>query len=81
VVLLHGWPDLWYGWRRQIAPLAAAGFRVLVPDQRGFGGTDAPADLATYGTRTLTNDIAALLDHLGIARAVVIGHDWYARPL
>ena len=49
VVLCHGWPDLWYGWRYQIRALAAAGYRVIVPDQRGFGQTDAPADLATYG--------------------------------
>ena len=76
VVLCHGWPDLWYGWRYQIRALAAAGYRVIVPDQRGFGQTDAPADLATYGTRTLTNDLVALLDHLGIPKAVFLGHDW-----
>jgi len=73
--------QLWYGWRYQIRALAASGFRVVVPDQRGFGQTDAPPDVATYGYKTLTADMAALLDHLNVRKAVFIGHDWYNAAL
>lgn len=76
VVLCHGFPELAYSWRHQVAPLAAAGFRVLVPDQRGYGGTDAPADVAAYDIHHLTADLVGLLDACGIATAVFVGHDW-----
>ncbi|KAJ7482385.1 epoxide hydrolase [Mycena galericulata] len=76
LLCLHGFPDLSYGYRHQIGPWARAGFRVVVPDMLGYGGSDAPVDPAQYTTKRLTADLAALLTALGVARAVVIGHDW-----
>lgn len=76
VVLLHGFPESWYSWRHQIPALAAAGFRVVAPDQRGYGGTDAPSAIEDYDILHLTGDVVGLLDALGEEQAVVIGHDW-----
>jgi pimeloyl-ACP methyl ester carboxylesterase len=76
VVLCHGFPELAYSWRHQVPALAQAGFRVLAPDQRGYGGTDAPADVASYDIHHLTADLVGLLDACGIERAVFVGHDW-----
>ena len=76
VVLCHGFPELAYSWRRQIPTLAAAGFRVIAPDQRGYGGSDAPAPVEAYDLEHLTGDLVALLDALGLERAVFAGHDW-----
>jgi pimeloyl-ACP methyl ester carboxylesterase len=76
VVLLHGFPEFWYGWRRQIGPLAAAGFRVVALDQRGYGRSDKPPRVADYAIGRLARDVVACLDDLGAARAAVVGHDW-----
>ena len=76
IVLCHGWPELAYSWRHQIRDLAAAGIRVIAPDQRGFGGTDRPEPVEAYDMEHLTADHVALLDHLGIDKAVYAGHDW-----
>jgi pimeloyl-ACP methyl ester carboxylesterase len=76
VVMCHGWPELWYSWRHQLHALAAAGFRAIAPDMRGYGDTDAPADPAQYRTSVICADIAGLLDALGLERAVIVGHDW-----
>ncbi len=76
VVLLHGWPELAWSWKHQIRPIAALGFRVLAPDSRGFGASDAPDDPAAYRIDHLAADVTGLLDHAGAARAVVVGHDW-----
>ncbi|KAL1936037.1 hypothetical protein VTP01DRAFT_171 [Rhizomucor pusillus] len=76
LVLIHGWPDLWLGWRNQIPFLAKLGYRVIVPSLRGFGETDAPADPAEYGFGTVSKDIAALLDYLELPTVTIIGHDW-----
>jgi pimeloyl-ACP methyl ester carboxylesterase len=76
VVLLHGFPEFWYGWRRQIAPLAAAGLRVLVPDQRGYNLSDKPGGVAAYALDTLADDVLGLADALGRGRFAVVGHDW-----
>ena len=78
VVLLHGFPEFWYGWRHQIAPLAAAGYRVLVPDQRGYNRSDAPPDVAAYDLDLLVDDVCAVIDAAGHNRAAVVGHDWGA---
>lgn len=78
VVLLHGFPELWYGWRKQIGPLAEAGFRVIVPDQRGYNTSDKPRGVAAYRVETLASDVAGLLDTLQLERASVVGHDWGA---
>jgi pimeloyl-ACP methyl ester carboxylesterase len=76
VVMCHGWPELWYSWRHQLPALAAAGFRAIAPDMRGYGETDAPADPTEYRTSVICADIAGLLDALGLDRAVIVGHDW-----
>ena len=76
VVLLHGFPEFWYGWRRQIAALAEAGLRVVAPDQRGYNLSDKPAGIAAYRLDTLAADVASLAAALGRERFAVVGHDW-----
>jgi pimeloyl-ACP methyl ester carboxylesterase len=78
VVLLHGFPELWYGWRRQIGPLADAGFRVIAPDQRGYNTSDKPAGVAAYRLEALGGDVVGLFDALSLGTASVVGHDWGA---
>lgn len=78
VVLLHGFPEFWYGWRRQVGPFARAGWRVWAPDQRGYGRSDAPPEVAAYDVDRLADDVLALLDAAGAERAHVVGHDWGA---
>ncbi len=76
VVLCHGFPELAYSWRRQLPALAEAGFRAIAPDQRGYGLTDKPGPVEEYDIRKLADDLAGLLDALGIDGAVFCGHDW-----
>ncbi len=76
LLLLHGWPELARSWANQFAPLAEAGFRVIAPDMRGFGGSSAPKDPSLYGIDTILADMTGLLDALGIKKAVWAGHDW-----
>ena len=76
VVLCHGFPDLACSWRRQIEALSQAGFRVLAPDQRGYGASDCPAATEAYDLEHLTGDLVGLLDAHDIERAVFAGHDW-----
>jgi pimeloyl-ACP methyl ester carboxylesterase len=78
VVLLHGFPDSGRLWRHQIAPLADAGFKVIVPDMRGYGASDKPAEVDAYNILYLVADVGAVLDHAGVDRAHVVGHDWGA---
>jgi pimeloyl-ACP methyl ester carboxylesterase len=78
VLLLHGWPDSHRLWRHQVPALTAAGYRCIVPDLRGFGGSDRPADVGAYALPLLAGDVLGLLDQLGIDRAHVVGHDWGA---
>jgi len=78
VLLLHGFPDSSSLWRHQLPALAAAGFRVVAPDVRGFGLSDRPAEVDAYAIPTLLGDAVGLLDALGIARAHVVCHDWGA---
>lgn len=78
VLLLHGFPELWYSWRHQLRALAAAGFHAVAPDVRGYGRTDAPEPLEAYSMRNMTADAAGILDALGVEQAVVVGHDWGA---
>lgn len=78
VVLVHGWPELWYSWRHQIPALAAAGYRVVAPDVRGYGGSDKPRAVEAYDMRTLAADLLGLMDAFGEERAVLVGHDWGA---
>jgi pimeloyl-ACP methyl ester carboxylesterase len=76
VVFCHGFPELAYSWRYQLPAVAAAGFRAIAPDQRGYAESSAPAEVSAYGIGELTGDLVGLLDKLGIERAVFVGHDW-----
>jgi len=78
VLLLHGFPECWYSWRHQLTALAAAGYHVVAPDQRGYGRTGGPSGAARYTMLHLVGDVIGLLDGLGAERAVVAGHDWGA---
>jgi len=78
VVLLHGFPELGYSWRKQIDALAQAGYRVIVPDMRGYGRSSAPAEVEAYDVVELCGDVAKLLDERGIDKAAIVGHDWGA---
>jgi epoxide hydrolase 4 len=76
VVLLHGFPEFWYGWRRQIQPLAAAGFRVVAPDLRGYNLSSRPTDVEAYDSSPLVDDIRGLIRERGAESATLVGHDW-----
>jgi pimeloyl-ACP methyl ester carboxylesterase len=78
VVLLHGFPEFWYGWRKLIDPLAAAGFRVVVPDQRGYNLSSKPAGIGSYALSELVSDVIAIADQLGQEKIFLVGHDWGA---
>jgi len=78
VILLHGFPEFWYSWHRQIAPLAAVGFRVIVPDQRGYNKSSKLPDVASYALPHLAEDVLAIADQLGAERFFLAGHDWGA---
>src|SRR5437868_9662199 len=76
VLLLHGFPELAYSWRHQIDALADRGYRVLAPDMRGFGSSEAPAAIVAYDVIELCGDVTSLLDGIGAERAAIVGHDW-----
>ena len=78
IVLCHGWPEHAFSWRHQMPALAAAGYHVIVPNQRGYGNSSRPAELADYDIEHLTGDLVALLDHYGYEDATFVGHDWGA---
>ncbi len=78
VVFSHGFPESAYSWRHQLPALAAAGYHAIAPDQRGYGYSSVPRDVAAYGIGHLTADLNALLDDLGKAQAIFVGHDWGA---
>jgi pimeloyl-ACP methyl ester carboxylesterase len=78
VVLLHGFPEFWYSWRRQIPVLAAAGYHVVAPDMRGYDRSDRPQSWRAYDTKLLADDIAGLIHSFGEQSAFVVGHDWGA---
>ena len=76
VVLLHGFPEFWYGWRQQIEPLVEAGFRVVAPDMRGYNLSSKPEAFSDYTADKLATDVRGLIRELGAESAMVIGHDW-----
>ncbi len=78
VLLLHGFPDSWHLWEKQIQALAANGYRVIAPDLRGHGSSDRPEAVAAYRMPLLIGDVLAVLAHFGIGRTSVVGHDWGA---
>ena len=78
MILLHGFPEYWRGWLKQIQPLADAGFRVVAPDQRGYNLSDKPEGVRSYRMEALGLDITGLMDALGRERCCLVGHDWGA---
>jgi pimeloyl-ACP methyl ester carboxylesterase len=78
VVLLHGFPELWYSWRHQLQALADGGYHAIAPDLRGYGGSSAPSEIEGYSFEAVCGDLIALLDGLQEQQAVFIGHDWGA---
>jgi pimeloyl-ACP methyl ester carboxylesterase len=78
VLFCHGWPESWYSWRHQLTALAAAGFRCVAPDMRGYGGTSAPQAVEDYTLFHMVGDMAELVRALGERRAAIVGHDWGA---
>ncbi len=78
VVLVHGFPELWYNWRHVLPALAAAGYHAVAPDMRGYGQTDAPRDIGDYSQLQVAGDIVGLVHALGYEQAVIAGHDWGA---
>lgn len=78
VLLLHGFPESWYSWRHQFAPIAEAGYHVVAPDMRGYGKSDKPHEIEAYNQVEVRKDIIGLISALGYDKAIVIGHDWGA---
>ena len=78
ILLAHGFPELAYSWRHQIPVLAQAGYHVLAPDQRGYGGSGRPEAVEDYDIHALTGDLIGLLDVVGAQQAIFVGHDWGA---
>jgi len=78
VILLHGFPEFWFCWHRQIGPLAEAGFRVLAPDMRGYNLSDKPKGVEAYDLDELAKDVIGLADALGREKFFLVGHDWGA---
>lgn len=78
VILCHGFPESWYSWRHQFAPLAGAGYHAVAPDMRGYGKSDKPEDIRAYNQVEVVNDIIGLIPALGHETAILFGHDWGA---
>jgi pimeloyl-ACP methyl ester carboxylesterase len=78
LLLCHGFPEGWYSWRDQLPALAAAGYRVVAPDMRGYGRTEAPPEISSYSIMDIVGDMVALVGALGAQQAIIIGHDWGA---
>ena len=78
IVLCHGWPEHAYSWRYQMPALAAAGYHVIVPNQRGYGNSSRPTEVTDYDIEHLSGDLVALLDRYGYEDATFVGHDWGA---
>jgi epoxide hydrolase A/B len=78
VLLCHGFPEGWYSWRDQLSALAAAGYHAVAPDMRGYGRTDAPAEISSYTLLDIVGDMIGLVAALGEKQAIIVGHDWGA---
>ncbi|MDG2140611.1 MAG: alpha/beta hydrolase [Gammaproteobacteria bacterium] len=78
VILVHGWPESWYSWRYQLPALAQAGYNVVAPDMRGYGGSSLPSSIDDYNIKELAADVAGIISALGQEKAVIVGHDWGA---
>jgi len=78
ILCVHGFPELWYSWRHQIAHFSARGYTVAALDVRGYGGSSKPHEIAAYSIRNLASDVASVIDQLGGGKAILFGHDWGA---
>ncbi|XP_048620193.1 epoxide hydrolase B-like [Brassica napus] len=78
ILFLHGFPDLWYSWRRQLLSFAGLGYRAIAPDLRGYGDSDSPPSHESYTVLHVVRDLVGLLDSLGVDRVFLLGHDWGA---
>ncbi|KAI3962730.1 hypothetical protein MKW92_046956 [Papaver armeniacum] len=78
ILFLHGFPELWYTWKKQMIGLASCGYRAVAPDLRGYGDTDAPSSFTKYTTLHIVGDVIALIDSLGLDQVFVVGHNWGA---
>lgn len=78
IILVHGWPESWYSWRNQIRILADAGYRVVTPDNRGYGATETPPNVEDYSIEQLAADMVGIIDAYGEEQAIIMGHDWGA---
>jgi pimeloyl-ACP methyl ester carboxylesterase len=76
ILLLHGFPEYWRGWKNQIEPLASAGYRVCAPDQRGYNLSDKPEPISAYQMKEVAQDVLGIVEHLGRDKTTLIGHDW-----
>jgi pimeloyl-ACP methyl ester carboxylesterase len=76
LIFLHGFPEFWFAWRRQIDHFVSSGYRVIIPDQRGYNLTDKPAGIANYSIDLLARDVVGVLDTVAASKAFVVGHDW-----
>lgn len=76
ILFLHGFPEYWYGWRKQIPYFVAKGYRVVVPDQRGYNKSSKPTGIKAYRMQNMVRDVAELIGQLGQQKVVVVGHDW-----
>jgi pimeloyl-ACP methyl ester carboxylesterase len=79
VLLCHGFPESWHSWRHQLTALAAAGYRAVAPDMRGYGQTGQPSEIDQYTLFHLVGDMVGVLDALNAPQAVIVGHDWARR--
>ena len=78
LIFLHGFPEFWFAWRRQIDHFVSSGYRVIIPDQRGYNLSDKPAGLVNYSIELLAKDVIGVLDAVAATKALVVGHDWGA---
>jgi len=78
VIMVHGFPELWYSWRHQIRSIAQAGYRVVAPDVRGYGGSDKPQPVEAYAMATMMADVTGIIDAFGERSSILVGHDWGA---
>src|SRR5215469_14658412 len=78
LIFLHGFPEFWFAWRRQIDHFVSSGYRLIIPDQRGYNLSDKPAGIASYSIDLLAKDVVGILDSVTGSKALVVGHDWGA---
>lgn len=76
IILLHGFPEFWYGWHNQIDHLVEQGYRLWIPDQRGYNLSEKPKGTSAYKVENLVNDVVGLIDHIGVEKIPIIAHDW-----